>query len=253
MGFPLPRGARVLNEQHDPRENGHAIELVLRTSDLDSVHTFYQETLPAEWEWCRANRADWDNVGDRRERRSWWADAQKRSFLVLETIRVPRDKKREESESPDVILRYVTDMPAWDLYYKGVCVRRETTYLTPWDVYRFERHCRASDRESFDAETWRASNAEARGRMIDDLLCRGLLFGLGSDEVVELLGPPDSRDEAVFSYRVSRPGSHERRFVPPAPDHLRCEEDLVDLEFDFSVRTPVHRFGLNEACEEIGV
>jgi hypothetical protein len=57
----------------------------------------------------------------------------------------------------------------------------------------------------FDALQWANADLRTRGRMVDDLLRRELLLGKNRNEVIQLLGEPDSdsAEELIcLSYQV---------------------------------------------------
>lgn len=55
---------------------------------------------------------------------------------------------------------------------------------------------------TFDARAWRAGSIGDRGRMVDDLMRRGILDGRPKAEILGLLGKPDREDGSSVSYEV---------------------------------------------------
>jgi len=55
---------------------------------------------------------------------------------------------------------------------------------------------------SFSPEQWKAGNPRLRGRMVKDLMVRGLMIGRSADEVREMLGSPDQKGDFKWKYTV---------------------------------------------------
>lgn len=56
--------------------------------------------------------------------------------------------------------------------------------------------------KSFDSATWLKSDTRERGRMSEDLVGRKVLVGQAVDEVLRLLGQPDTYYPTALVYRL---------------------------------------------------
>lgn len=54
----------------------------------------------------------------------------------------------------------------------------------------------------FERSLWQAGSQIERGRMARDLESSGRLLGLGREQIIDLLGPPDDQTGASMSYKV---------------------------------------------------
>lgn len=54
--------------------------------------------------------------------------------------------------------------------------------------------------KAFDVQAWRAGDVRQRARMVDELRRSGTLIGRTRQEVLELLGPPNSQSAAAMAY-----------------------------------------------------
>ncbi len=85
--------------------------------------------------------------------------------------------------------------------------------------------------QSFDSKSWKKQesfeyydNWPPRLCMVDDLLASGRLEGMTESQVIELLGPPGSRDEGKhlgFSY-----------YLGPERGFVRIDSESLVIEFD---------------------
>jgi len=75
---------------------------------------------------------------------------------------------------------------------------------------------------AFDSPAWISGDDRTRGRMVNDLFRSQCLVGLYRDEVVQLLGPPDSGEGGHYRYTVDI----GRRFA------FRKWVYWLDLEFE---------------------
>ncbi len=53
---------------------------------------------------------------------------------------------------------------------------------------------------AFDVQAWRAGDVRQRARMVDELRRSSTLIGRTRQEVLELLGPPNSQSAAAMAY-----------------------------------------------------
>ena len=54
--------------------------------------------------------------------------------------------------------------------------------------------------KAFDSQAWRAGDVRQRARMVEELRWSGTLIGRTRQEVLELLGPPNSQSAAAMAY-----------------------------------------------------
>jgi hypothetical protein len=77
----------------------------------------------------------------------------------------------------------------------------------------------------FVAEGWRAGDAKLRGTMLDDLLRKDILRSRSAQEVIALLGPPDSTNDPYFHgdhYLTYQVFTRKRLGTTPWPHYLHC-------------------------------
>ena len=112
--------------------------------------------------------------------------------------------------------------------------------------------------EPFDADRWRDGDPSARGAMARDLMCGASVYGLPHSQVLELLGPPVSitdllwtphQSQNVAIYRIVR----DRPFLtyePPIPEGWLRIPDTYDLGVVFDpVRDTVMWFDVLPAAK----
>jgi hypothetical protein len=239
-GFPLPSGIEVVEDKRDADGNRVVLSLVAAPEKLDHIHDFYQSYVGKPWERCPSSNSGWvpQEDSDLLERCSAWVNrSSKCSFQVI-TEREMDGAETQELDDGNMRLVYHNGAAPvmFDLILRTRCGPRNSDLFSVWwAMPEWRLYCsQAGDRIRFDAHEWRSTADEKRrGLMILDLMCGSFLLGLGRDDVLKLLGPPDYRDNTVFGYRLYRPDFFDGMYAPPSLEASDCDDDWGVLEFDF--------------------
>lgn len=152
-------------------------------------------------------------------------DSKTRRFV---TVNIPENTDRDPS------VGFSDDAELWGLSSRAFCEERNRSYFSVLSVQIASEYCGRSATVRFESNKWRVGDSIDRGSMMVDLLCGGHLLGLGAEEVGDLLGPPDDRPDGKIAYRVYS----EELWDYVMSSTIECEENLHDLEFDYSIVSP---------------
>jgi hypothetical protein len=239
-GFPLPPDVTVVKEHEEFLGSASILHIAFDKPLLfEEIVAFYEAQLPPSWSRCPSGYFRWPpgRITSPAER-AMWVNSEERQFLWAQTAeRLNRDEVDNHDVEKLIVLGHDSDATSWELVNRGLCAPRNTELYSTMAIVHSKGRCRSSSKgPTFDPQAWRSADEVTRGPLIDDLICRGLLLGIEQQEVIDLLGPPDTRDNGAFSYRAHL--TVDPPFPPPPNGTLECPETEGELRFDFTVEIP---------------